>query len=171
MLFKKCEISAVPNHNTGMNRREEIFFFFFTLFCLFVKLLVWGRLRFHFRPLTHSIVTELVTAAGRWAAPLEQSPAVKVPCSRALWQWLLKEDWTFPDLFTFSHFVQGIKPVTFRSWTVTTLLLLPSILLWPTSLLCQLCVLLFNSCYCFLRLYGFVIVISEPWSLHLQIFL
>ncbi len=159
MLFKKCEKSAVDAFQT---RRQELtedeqmfpcffccFLLLFVLVCLFF--FVQGRLCFHIHPLTHVHVTDLGAAAGRWAAPLEQSPAVKVPCWRALWQWLLREDWAFLDLFTFPRFVPGIRPVTFSSWNVTTFLLTPSILLWPTSLL--LLVLLFNSFKCLIFIF------------------
>lgn len=146
MLFK---ISAVVLNE--MNR----LLFFFSLFCF-----VWVCLFccFHTDPLTRVHVTDV----GAAAAPLEQSPAVKVPCWRALWQWLLREDWAFLDLFTF---VQGIKPVTFSSSTVTTFLLL----LWPTSHKSS----IFN-----LILYVWFFVLFSLWCLvmmwscrHLQIFL
>lgn len=87
MLFKTCEISAVEMN--GFSRFVSFRFAFVRLsFCRFVQ----ERLCFHTHPLTHVRVTDLGAAAGRWAAPPGQWPAVKVPCWRALRQWSQRED-------------------------------------------------------------------------------
>lgn len=71
---------------------------FLLLFVLYIFFFFLSRegFAFIFTQLTNVHVTDLGAAA-----PLEQSPAVKVPCWRALWQWSLREDWAFLDLFAF----------------------------------------------------------------------
>lgn len=94
MLFKSVKylLFQIRRRRQKMN---SCFFggflpFIFSLLLLFVQ----GRLCFCFHPLTHW------TEGCFCSAPLEQAPAVEVPCLRALWS----EDRTFLHVFVQGNF-------------------------------------------------------------------
>lgn len=82
----------------------------FVFVCFFVE----GMLCFHVHPLTHVHITDLGAAAGYSEAPPEQSPGVKVPCSRAPWQWLTKGGLSIPRSLYLSQLRPGNQTSDFQ---------------------------------------------------------
>lgn len=94
MLFKSVKYLLFQIRRRRQKMNSCFFWgflpFIFSLLLLFVQ----GRLCFCFHPLTHW------TEGCFCSAPLEQAPAVEVPCLRALWS----EDRTFLHVFVQGNF-------------------------------------------------------------------
>lgn len=139
MLFKTtCEISALSERHEQMFCLFDFVLVFFAFVCF--SLFIWcpGKALLSHSSTHASPCPRYCCVSCCW--PLSSSTGtIKACCKSALLEGTvtvvtkggLSIPWSLYISPPHTHFVQGIKPVTFSSWTVTTLLLLlpPSILL------------------------------------------